>query len=112
MQFLADIIKNLINEKIITKDDLYNLKESEVIKIIENSKYNKIYNIWKNAKQVKVSKEEPNDVYFVNHGAKIRYIDPVVNGKRMSEICEISRNMINENLAYDMDKYVYLDFKF
>ena len=107
-----EIFPNLINEKIITKDDLYNLKESDVIKIIENSKYNKIYNIWKNAKQVKSSKEEPNDVYFVNHGAKIRYIDPLVNGKRMSKICEISRNMINENLAYDMDKYVYLDFKF
>lgn len=112
MQFLADIIKNLINEKIITKDDLYNLKESDIIKIIENSKYNKIYNIWKNAKQVKTSKEEPDDVYFVNHGAKIRYIDPLVKGKRMSKICEISKKLINENLAYDMDKYVYLDFKF
>ena len=109
MQFLADIIKSLNNDGKITKQDLYNLKEQDVIKIIENSKYNNIYKIWKTSKKVKVSNDKPEDVYYVNHGAKVRYINPLVNGKRISEICKIAKNMIDKNLEYDMTKYVYID---
>jgi len=112
MQLLADIIKNLNEESLITKIDLYNLKESEIIEIIENSKYKEIYNIWKNAKKVKTSTEKPNDRYYVCHGAKVRYINPLVKDKRISDICKIAKNMIDKNLSYDMDKYVYLDTKF
>ena len=112
MQFIADILKKLSNEHKISKEDLYNLKESEVIDIIELSKYNDVFNLWKNATKVKTSKEEPKDVYYVHHGAKIRYIDPLVNGERISVICKIANNMINKNLSYDMNNYVYLDFKF
>ena len=79
MQLIADIIKKLNEDGLITKEDLYNKKESEIIEIIENSKYKEIFNIWKNAKNIKVSKEKPENVYFVHHGAKIRYIDPLVN---------------------------------
>ena len=112
MQLLADILKRLSNERKISKKDLYELKESDVISIIENSKYNNIFNIWKNAKKVKISKEEPKDVYYVHHGAKIRYINPLFNGKRISKCCKTTKKMIEDNLAYDMDNYVYLDFDF
>ena len=112
MQLLADIIKKLNEDRLITKEDLYNMKESEVIEIIENSKYKDIFNIWKNAKNVKVSKEKPKNVYFVHHGAKIRYIDPLVNKKRISSISEEAKKEIDKNLLYDMNNYVYLDFKF
>ena len=74
MQLLADIIKRINEKGLITKEDLYNKKESEVIEIIEKSKYKEIFNIWKNAKNIKVSKEKPENVYFVHHGAKIRYM--------------------------------------
>ena len=112
MQLLADIIKKLNEDRLITKEDLYNMKESEVIEIIENSKYKDIFNIWKNAKNIKVSKEKTKNVYFVHHGAKIRYIDPLVNKKRMSSISEEAKKEIDKNLLYDMNNYVYLDFKF
>ena len=112
MQLLADIIKKLNEDRLITKEDLYNMKESEVIEIIENSKYKDIFNIWKNAKNVKVSKEKPKNVYFVHHGAKIRYIDPLVNKKRISSISEEAKKEIDKNLSYDMNNYVYLDFNF
>ena len=102
---------SIISEKIL-KQDLYNLKESEVIDIIESSKYNDVFNLWKNATKVKTSKQEPKDVYYVHHGSKIRYIDPLVNGERISVLCKIANNMINKNLSYDMNNYVYLDFKF
>ena len=112
MQLIADILKGLSNENKILKRDLYELKDSDVINIIESSKYSDIFNIWKNAKKVKVSKEEPKNVYYVHHGAKIRYIDPLFNGKRISKCCKIANKMIENNLAYDMNKYVYLDFDF
>ena len=112
MQLIADIIKKLNEDRLITKADLYNMKESEVIEIIENSKYKDIFNIWKNAKNIKASKEKPENVYFVHHGAKIRYIDPLVNKRRISSISEEAKKEIDKNLSYDMNNYVYLDFNF
>ena len=112
MQLIADILKRLSYENKITKEDLYKLKESDVISIIENSKYSKIFNIWKYAKKVKTSKEKPENVYYVHHGAKVRYIDPLFNGERMSKCCKIAKKYIDNNLAYDMNNYVYLDFNF
>ena len=112
MQLIADILKRLSFEGKISKDDLYRLKESEVISIIENSKYRNMYNIWKNAKKVKASKERPEDVYYVHHGAKIRYIDPLCDGIRISSCSKIAKQSIDNNLSYDMNDYIYLDFKF
>lgn len=112
MQLIADIIKKLNEDGLITKADLYNKKESEIMEIIENSKYKEIFNIWKNAKNVKVSKEKPETVYFVHHGAKIRYIDPLVNKRRISSISKEAKKEIDKNLSYDMNNYVYLDFNF
>ena len=112
MQLIADILKRLSDENKITKEDLYKLKESDVISIIENSKYSKIFDIWKYAKKVKTSKEKPENVYYVYHGAKVRYIDPLFNGERMSKCCKIAKKYIDNNLAYDMNNCVYLDFNF
>ena len=112
MQFLADIMKKLSKENKISKKDLYNLKESQVIDIIEKSNYSDVFNIWKSAKKVNISKTEPKDVYFVHLDTKVRYINPLVNGERIYHICKIAKKMIDNNLAYDMSNYVYLDFNF
>ena len=112
MQFIADVLKRLIENKKLSKKDLYELKESDIIHIIESSKYNKIFNIWRSSKKVKVSRYKPKNVYYVHHGAKIRYIDPLFNGKRISKCCKTTNKMIENNLAYDMNNYVYLDFNF
>ena len=111
MQLIADIVKKLIEDKLLTKEELYNLKESEVIEIIEKHKYKEIFDKWRRAKKIKTSIEEPKDVYFVKHPAKIRYIIPLVQGKRITDICKLAKNMVDKNLNYDMNKYVYLDFK-
>lgn len=112
MQFLADLIKKLNEDGLITKQDLYEKKEAEVIDIVLNSKYAQKFLIWKNAKKVKTSSIAPKDVYYVHHGAKIRYIDPLFKGKRISKACAIAKKMIDKNLSFDMDKFVYLDFDF
>lgn len=111
MQFIADILKGLKGGGKITLQELYNKKESDIIKIIENSKYKDAWSIWQKAKTVNVSKTQPKNVYYVHQKSKIRYIDPLCNGERMSKICKIAKNAINKNLSYNMDNYVYLDFK-
>lgn len=112
MQFIADILKGLNADGKICKSDLYSLKESDIINLIENSKYSKIFNIWRKSTNVNVSVAEPKNVYYVNHGAKVRYIDPLCNGARISEVSKDAKNMIEKNLSYKMDNYVYLDFDF
>ena len=112
MQFIADILKRLNADGEITKFDLYNLKESDVIDLIKNSKYYSIFDIWRTAKAVKTSKTKPENVYSVYCGSKVRYIDPLVNGTRISEIDEASASEIQNNLSYDMNNYVYLDLDF
>ena len=114
MQAIADILKKVIEDGLITKKDLYELKESEVIGIIKKSKYKDVFNNLINVEKVNSSKEEPKDTYYVKHGAKIRYIDPLFNGKRISKECKIAQKMINDrkNLLYNMDNYVFLDDNF
>ena len=54
MKIELDILKKLNEENKISKKDLYEMKESEVINIIESSKYKEIFNKWKKAKKVQV----------------------------------------------------------
>ena len=112
MQFLADIIKKLNAEGLIKKEDLYHMGDIDVIKLIESSKYRDVFDIWRNASFVKVSKEEPNDVYYVHLKTKIRYIDPLVDKIRISKLDKRSKELIDNNLNYNMEDYVYLDLNF
>ena len=109
MQVIADILKKVSEEGLINKIDLYDLKDIEVIDIIKKSKYKEALEAIINTSKVNVSKEEPKDMYYVKHGAKVRYIDPLFNGKRISKECKIAQKMIEKNLSYNMDNYVFLD---
>lgn len=111
MQFIADILKKLNSDGKIKRIDLYSLKESDIIEIIEKSKYGDIFNKWRKAKKIFTSSDVPKDVYYVNHGTKIRYIDPLVKVNRISKINCGANRMIQNTLSYDMNKYVYLNLK-
>jgi hypothetical protein len=107
MQFVADILRKLSEDGLISVADLYEKPESEIIQIIEQSKYGEIFDIWRKSKKLKQSKEKPKNVYFVHHPAKIRYIDPLYKGERISKQCKIAAKAIEKNMAYDMDFYVF-----
>ena len=111
MQAIADLLKKVSADSLITKKDLYELKEREIIDIIKKSKYNNAYDVLVNTKKVSFSKEKPLNIYYVNHGAKVRYIDPLYNGKRISKECKIAKKIIENNLSYDMNNYVYINDK-
>lgn len=109
MQFVADILRKLSEDDQITVADLYEMPEKDVIDLIEQSEYGDIFKTWRKTKQVKRSKTEPKDVYFVNHPAKIRYIDPLFQGERISKQCKIAAKAIEKNLSYDMNYHVFID---
>ena len=109
MQLIADILKRLSEDGLIAKSDLYNLKELDIIDIIQKSVYRDVFNKWKKAEKVLISEEKPSGVYVVNLTSKIRYIDPLVNEKRISIINENAGKVIKDNLNYKTDKYVYLE---
>ena len=109
MQFFADILKKLNQSNLIQISDLYHLKETEIIDIINQTDYANALNNWGNAKKVKTAKTAPKDTYCIKQPAKVRYIDPLCNGARMSTSCQLAKKMINKNLSYDMNSYVYLD---
>ena len=113
MQFLADIMKIMSSQNLITKKDLYELSEKEVIERIENCDYAEIskkFDIWKDAHEIKESDEKVKDKYCVSIDAKIRYINPLVNGIRISEISEVAKEEIQKALEFKTKKYAYLDF--
>ena len=113
MQFLADIMKIMSSQNLITKKDLYELSEKEVIEKIENCDYAEIsqkFDMWKNAHEIKESDEAVKDKYCVSIDAKIRYINPLVNGIRISEISEVAKEEIQKALEFKTKKYAYLDF--
>lgn len=113
MQFLADIMKIMSSQNLITKKDLYELSEKEVIERIENCDYAEIsqkFDMWKNAHEIKESDEKVKDKYCVSIDAKIRYINPLANGIRISEISEVAKEEIQKALEFKTKKYAYLDF--
>lgn len=109
MQFLADLVKKLNEEKLIFKEDLYNLSEKDVIEIIKKSKYKEIFNNWVKAKKVLTLKTKPNKKYSVCCSAKVRYIDPLCKGERISKIDKFAKEKIEENFSFNMSNYLYLD---
>lgn len=112
MQFLADILKRLEKDGKITRNDLYNLKESEVIDIIKKSKYSDIFQSWRDAREINVSSKPPKSVYSVRCDSKIRYINPLLNGIRIADINSVASEAISNNLSYKPGDYCYLDFNF
>ena len=76
---------------------------------MKKSKYNDVFKKLTNETKVNISKEEPKDIYYVKHGAKVRYINPLYNGNRISKECKIAQKMIENNLSYNMDNYIFMD---
>jgi len=120
MQFLADIMKKMSEYNLISKNELYNLSEKEVIEIIENCEYENIsksFKVWKNATQIKESDTFIEDKYAINiENAKIRYINPLVKFEykytRISNVSDKAKKDIEKALSFKTKKYAYLDLEF
>ena len=119
MQFIADIVKKMNEQKVITKKDLYTLSEKELIQKIEDCPIENLSNCfkkWELATEIQESDELLKDKYCVNIKVKQRYIVPLVKVNnqfvRIDIISESARKDIDSFLHYKPKKYAYLDFNF
>ena len=108
MQFVADVLKNLSQEGPVSVQDLYEKSEKQIMNIIKKSRLGKIFKTWQKARTVRLSSVKPQGFYSVKCKTKVRYIDPLVDGVRLSQICKKSKAMIDKTLKFDMSKYIYI----
>lgn len=109
MQYICDTLKVLVQNKIITFEDLYEKKEFEIVNLLRE--YISSFNEFENANRVERTEEKPN-CYSVRVDAKKRYVIPLCdyNGKnyRLNEISDVDREKTNIYLNYKDSKYVYV----
>lgn len=120
MQFLADVMKKMYENNLITMDEFYSLSEKEIIEKIERCNIDNIckcFKIWRNAEKINESDEKVDGKYLVSiDNVKIRYINPLVksNGtyERINKISKNAKEDIQRALNFKTKKYIYLDFNF
>lgn len=103
MQFIADSLKKLISENKLSLDELYKLKELDIVKKLEK------YESWKiftKLDGIDRSTIEPNN-YYVSVESKKRYAIPLCDGKRITEISEYSKELLDDYKQFKDTKYVY-----
>lgn len=109
MQYIADIIKESLNKNLFTINDLYRLKEEDLIKIFRNNFESWQY--FEKAKKVESTNKEPIN-YSVSIDSKHRNVIPLVktdNGvKRLNQITIKANKMYDEIGNYQDKKYGYV----
>lgn len=118
MQFLADIVKWMIKNQLLTQQELYHLSEQEVIRRIKeesNEMISSAFQKFEKSTQIGEGEIPVEDRYCVSITAKKRYTIPLVKTQRASiriyEISSIAKEVIDEYLEHQLPKYAYLDFK-
>ena len=119
LQFIADVMRKLYEDGLISIEDLYQLSEKDIINIIENCEVGSIsssFRKWRNANDIKYSEIPVEGVYCVKvPKTKIRYINPLVryNGgyKRILDISDKAKKEMEDVLHPNLYKhYMYMDF--
>ena len=116
MQFIADIMKTMSENKLLAVDDLYNLSEKEIIKKIEECKIGKVaecFKEWRCAKALNESDVPVEDVYCIKGKNKKRYIVPLIKSNneyiRIDKVSETAKGDIQSFLEYAPKPYSYLN---
>jgi uncharacterized protein len=118
MAYLSEILKKVLEKKLVIEKDLYTLTDHEIIKIIEKSKIKKIVNMWKYYKNIssyRIDRIKPNTSdYFVSSNCKRRYIDPLIETKNWNlRLSSFSKNFIKRK-DYHLNRkeeWIRLDYK-
>ncbi len=105
MSFLSEIIKELLNQKLIKNIELYILKDNEIIKIIENCNNSKIKNMWDfyiNLWEYKTFKSKPKtNKYSINSSCKKRYIDPLIKTNNLNiRLSKLSQKFVERRNSH------------
>ena len=111
LQLLADILKMMYHNKLITMDDLYSLTESEIIHRILASPYKEYFHYFQTMTSIHESDTPVNNYYHISLDVKRRYIDPLLCGKRISTQSEEAASLIHDIKSYQTPLYAYIELE-
>ena len=121
MQFIADIMKSMNIKGYISIDDLYNLSEKDVVKLIENCEDSYIKSAFakfRSATRELVYKSDfpDNQIYCTSVKGKKRYVNPLVNyenkARRIKDVSAVAGKDIDDFLNMKLHKYIGFKFDF
>lgn len=119
MQFLADMVRMMVDSGYLTLEGLYTLSELEVVDMIRNCEDDYLREAFKKFQDATISYEGKYPVehkYCVSIKAKQRYVVPLVihedRPKRITEISSQASKDIHDFLNHQELPYAYFDFDF
>lgn len=119
MQFIADTVRKMNEQRLLKIEDLYKYSEKEIIERINNCGIKEIevaFKKFQNATRIYEGNEYIQDKYCISVESKRRYINPLVKYenevKRVKDISSQSKKDIEEYLKFKTEKYAYFDFNF
>ena len=111
MYFFADIIEKMYKEKYITKKDLYELSEQEIINMIRNCQDKEIsdlFNKFMNCNNFIDCEEYKENKFCVSRKVKRRYINPLTKNGRVYNVSEQAKEKIDNYINMKISKYAYV----
>ena len=112
MYFFAEIIKIMYQCNYIAKKDLYQLSEQEIIHLIKNCCDKKISNSFHkfmNCNNFVDCEEYKATKFCVSRKVKRRYINPLVNNKRIYNISDKAKEKIDNYINMKISNYAYIE---
>lgn len=111
MQYLADLLKEAINKKVITLEDLYKTENEVITKLKNDDDLNLKFEKFIKFSKVILSKEKSNKVYCINVNAKKRYINPqLISKERISSLSNKLSKEIDDFLNEDFNIWISGDY--
>jgi len=110
MYFFAQIIEEMYQEKYITKNNLYELSEQEIINRIKNCPDKKISNSFHkfmNCNSFIDCEEYRSDKFCVSRKVKRRYINPLTQKGRIYDVSKQAKEKIDNYINMKISKYAY-----
>ena len=111
LHMLGQIMNIAEKEGVLSETDFMSLSEKQIMekldKMSASEKLSSLYKTFRNMTSIEHTEHAlPDDKYFcVNLKVKQRYINPLVNGKRLSEISEKAHRIIEDFKAYSDTAY-------
>jgi len=122
LQFIADILKTMIDKDLLSKEDLYVMSEREIVDWILSCGDQTISEAFRNfqrATSAYSSATLRKNVYCTDVRSKIRYIVPLVQSRdenqpveRITDLNTQTSDLITEYVRKKQPKYVGFDFDF
>lgn len=114
MQLIADVLKSLVQNGLISVDDFYHLSEEDIIKVIKQSRWSSLWKTFNHLTKIERSETLPeNPLYMIeSFKTKKRYVIPLCehhgNIVRLNEISKSCQDLLTSYQNYQDSRYAYI----